>query len=133
MAAMRMRYAASPPRISIEAPPSSRSSVSAAELAVVPAGDFLRYDLQHHPLWCAVAGCTRPGRGFTPRLGHTRKRRPDGVLTLDDLAMAAHHDPAQLGISIPRLDHQRDLGVAPDVHDLLRLGVGGHVEGAVLG
>src|SRR6185437_12338966 len=49
------------------------------------------------------------------------------------LAGAADHDALQLGISRPGLDHQPDLRVALHVEHLLRLAVGGHVEGAVLG
>src|SRR4029077_15682543 len=36
-----------------------------------------------------------------------------------------------LGIGAACLDHQRDLRIAADVHDLLRLPVRGHVIGAV--
>src|SRR6516162_11461406 len=45
--------------------------------------------------------------------------------------MAAHHDPLQLGIFVSGLDHQPHFRIAPDVDDLLGLGIGGHVKCAL--
>src|SRR5262249_2162874 len=53
------------------------------------------------------------------------------LAVFDDLAVAANHDAAQLRVALAALRHDRDLGVAPDVHHLLRLAVGRHVDRAV--
>src|SRR5215471_221635 len=109
----------------------ARMSVPSAELAVVPAHDLFGDDLEHDALG-------RAGRG--PRVHRCRirlrdrpslERRPHRRLAFEDLAAAANHDPPQLGVLVAGLHHERHLGVAPDVDDLLGFAVGGHVEDAV--
>src|SRR5262249_22684194 len=41
------------------------------------------------------------------------------------------HDAAQLRIVLAAFRHDRDLGIAPDVHDFLRLAVRRHVDRAI--
>jgi hypothetical protein len=53
------------------------------------------------------------------------------TLVLGDLTAPPDHHAPQLAVLVAGLDHQRHLGVAADVDDLLRLAVRGHVEGAV--
>src|SRR5271169_3317383 len=102
--------------------------VSAAELGVVPARDLVRGYFENYAFRGAVDRAAAPAFGAATAVVHDLAHRVD---ILNDLAGAAHHYAAQFGIAAAGLDHQTDLGVAADVQHLLRLGVGGHVKGAV--
>src|SRR5215470_338503 len=111
----------------------ARMSVPSAELAVIPTHDLFGDDLEHDALGRAGRGPRIDRRRIRLRDPASLERRPHRRLALEDLAAAANHDPPQLGIIVASLHHQRHLGVAPDVDDLLGLAVRGHVEGAVAG
>src|SRR5499427_2582416 len=111
----------------------ARMSVPSAELAVVPAHDLFGDDLEHDTLGRASRGSRIHRCRIRLRDRPSLERRPHRGLALEDLAAAANHDPPQLGVLVAGLHHERHLGVAPDVDDLLGLAVRGHVEGAIAG
>src|SRR5262245_31174583 len=111
----------------------ARMSVPSAELAVIPTHDLFGDDLEHDALRRAGRGPRVDRRRIRLRDGPSLERHSHRGLALEDLAAAANHDPPQLGVLVAGLHHERHLGVAPDVDDLLCLAVRGHEEGAVAG
>src|SRR6185295_4646477 len=119
--------------VSLGPGPRPSRSISAAELGVVPARDLLGHDLERDALRRA-------------RRRRARERRAPGLLcrdvaddgldesrVLDNLAMPADHHRAELGVLTPGLDHHPDPGISADIEHLLRLGVRGHIDGAIPG
>src|SRR5205814_4678669 len=99
----------------------SSNLVSSTELAVVPAHHLLRDDLEHHALRRAGQRARLDRRRIRLRSRPPLERRPDTGLVLQDLAAPADHHAPQLSVLVAGLDHQRHLGIAADVDDLLRL------------
>src|SRR5262249_38118944 len=60
-----------------------------------------------------------------------REGRLHAGFVVEDLAAPPDHHTPQLRVVVAGLDHQRHSGIAPDVDDLLRLAVRGHVERAL--
>src|SRR5438093_6578909 len=108
-------------------------SVFTAELSVVPADDFLRDDLEHDAFRRAGHRARLGRRRIRLRLRPRLERSLHRVEAFEDLAVAPDHRAAELSVRVAAFHHQRHLGVASDVHDLLRLPVRGHVESAVPG
>src|SRR5579862_3231500 len=101
----------------------SARSVSAAQLAVIPARNLLRRDLEDHALRSARS-CTGRDSRIGRRLAYRPHRLAHRLRIIDYFTGTANHHAAILRIALAYLDHDANLRVAPCVEHLLRLAVG---------
>src|SRR6202789_2795760 len=109
----------------------TKISVSSAKLGVIPARYSLGNNLKYDAFWRAGAslgGDTRPLALF---LAGRAKGFADLLRVCNDLAVAANQHALQFVVRASAFHHHSYLWIAAYVHDLLRLAVGGHVNGAV--